>query len=132
MTKRVSRWQRVYSLATCVTCTEMPAQNAGTIVKPLLPNPPLNPFYTWCKMLLTELHHSPVDSIPFFLPSNSSIPHFTLPPPLLAYLTCTRVRDTIHIKEFTKYRVIPIQRHSDPPPQKWLNWVFGPKRCAMF
>ena len=35
---------------------------------------PLNPFYTWCNMLLTGLHHSPVVStLLLFLPSNSSI-----------------------------------------------------------
>ena len=42
---------------------------------------PLNQFYTWCNMLLTGLHHSPVVSITFkFLHT---------PSPLL---TCTRVR----------------------------------------
>jgi len=33
----------------------------------------LNPFYTWCNMLLTGLHHSPVVSNPILLLSNPSI-----------------------------------------------------------
>ena len=41
---------------------------------------PFNLFYTWCNMLLTGLHRSPVVSIPLFLPTNSSI----LPTPLRA------------------------------------------------
>ena len=40
--KRVSRWQRVYkrgtTLASCVTSTGTPAQNAANIPKPLVPN----------------------------------------------------------------------------------------------
>ena len=31
------------------------------------------PFYIWCNMLLTDLHYSPVVSIPLLIPSNSSI-----------------------------------------------------------
>ena len=64
----------------------LPTQNAATILKPLVPNP----FYTWCNMLLTGLHHSLVVGIPLFLPSNSSIlPLYFLP--LLSSLTFTRV-----------------------------------------
>ena len=41
-TKRVSRWQCVYkhgtTLASCVTSTGMPAQNAAKILKALVPN----------------------------------------------------------------------------------------------
>ena len=56
---------------------------------------PLNPFYTWCNMLLTGLHHSPVVSISLLIPSNSSILslHF---PPMLPSLTCTRLRGNHH------------------------------------
>ena len=37
----------------------------------------------------------------------------------------------IHLK--SSLRVIPGERHADPSPlQRWLNWVFGPKRCTMF
>ena len=32
---------------------------------------PINPFYKWRNMFLTELHHPFVVSIPLFLPSNS-------------------------------------------------------------
>ena len=38
------------------------------------------PFYTWCNMFLTGLHHSPVVSIPLLLPSNSSTLPLFLPP----------------------------------------------------
>ena len=41
---------------------------------------PTQPFYTWCNMFLTGLHHSPVVSIPLFLLSNSSILPFHLFP----------------------------------------------------
>ena len=51
---------------------------------------PLNHFYTWCNTLLTGLHHSPVVSIPLFLPSNSSILPLHLPS-LHPSITCTRV-----------------------------------------
>ena len=62
----------------------MPAQNAATILKLLVPNPPVNPFHTWCNMLLTGLHHSPVVSLTLLLlPSNTSI---------IPSLTCMRVR----------------------------------------
>ena len=40
---------------------------------------PLNPFWIWCNMLLTGLHHSPVVSIPLLLFSNSSILPFHFP-----------------------------------------------------
>ena len=40
---------------------------------------PLNPFYTWCNMLLTGLHNSSVVSITLLLHSNSSILSFTSP-----------------------------------------------------
>ena len=56
---------------------------------------PLNPFYTWCNILLTELHHSSVVSIPLLLPSNSSIFPLQLPP-LFHSLMCTRVRGNHH------------------------------------
>ena len=51
---------------------------------------PLNPFYTWCNMLLTGARHSPIVSIPLLLPSNSSmlplhLSHLLLP------LMCRRV-----------------------------------------
>ena len=52
---------------------------------------PFNPFYTWCNMLLTGLHHSPVVNIPLLLPSNSSILPLHLPS-----LTCMRVRGNHH------------------------------------
>ena len=45
--------------------------------------PPLNPFYTWCNMLLTRLHHFSVVGI-VLLPWNSS----TLPP--VHSFACTR------------------------------------------
>ena len=48
---------------------------------------PLNPFYTWCNMLLTLFYHSPIVSIPLLLPSNSSILPFTFP----LYLPSLRV-----------------------------------------
>ena len=50
----------------------------------------LKPFYTWCNMLLTGLHHSSVVSIPLLLPSNSSILPLHIPT-LLPTLTCARV-----------------------------------------
>ena len=53
-----------------------------------------SPFDTWCNMLLTGLHYSPIVSTPFLLPSNSSILPLHLPPLLL--LTCTRVRGNHH------------------------------------
>ena len=56
---------------------------------------PLNPFYTWCNILLTEFHYSPVVSIPLVLPSNTSI--------LLLSLTCTRVRGIIIIMTILRY-----------------------------
>ena len=37
---------------------------------------PRNHSYTWCNMLLTGLHHSPVVSIPLLLPSNSPPPPY--------------------------------------------------------
>ena len=40
---------------------------------------PLNPFYTWCNMLLTCFHFSSVVSIPFVLLSTSSILPLHLP-----------------------------------------------------
>ena len=55
----------------------------------------LNPFYAWCSMLLTGLHHSPVVNFPLQLPWNSSLLHLHLPP-LLPFLTCTRVRGNHH------------------------------------
>ena len=48
-----------------------------------LAHSPLNPFYTWCNLLLTVLHHSPVVSIPLILPyspSYSSILFSHIPP----------------------------------------------------
>ena len=63
---------------------------------------PLNPSYTWCSMLLTGLHQYPVVSIPLLLPSNSSMLPLHLPP-LLSYLTCTRVRGNHHRKCQTCY-----------------------------
>ena len=56
---------------------------------------PLNPFYTWCNMLLTGLYHSPLVSIPLLLSSNSSILllHLLF---FLPSLTCTRVRGNHH------------------------------------
>ena len=39
----------------------------------------LNPFYTWCTMLLTGLHHSPVVNIPLLLHYIFSM--YSLPPP---------------------------------------------------
>ena len=53
----------------------------------------LNPFYTWCDILPSGLHHLPVVSIPFLLLSYSSILHL---PPLSPFLTCTRVRGNHH------------------------------------
>ena len=41
---------------------------------------PLNPFWKWCSMLLTVLHHSPIVSIPLLLPSNPSILLLFFPP----------------------------------------------------
>ena len=41
---------------------------------------PIKHFYTWCNMLLTGLHRSPVVIIPLFLPSNSYILSLHLPP----------------------------------------------------
>ena len=54
--------------------------------------PPLNPFYTWCKvLLLAGLHHSHVVSNPLPLPS---IFYHTCPSllPSLSSVMCTRVR----------------------------------------
>ena len=65
---------------------------------------PLNPFYTWCKILLTGLHHSPVGSIPLLLPTNSSIFPLHLPP-LLISLMCTRVRGSYHHHVYNYLRV---------------------------
>ena len=53
-----ARLQRGTTLASCVTSTGMPVQNTATIPKPVVPNFPLNPFYTWCNMLLIDLQHS--------------------------------------------------------------------------
>ena len=81
-TKMVSRWQRVYRVgslvASCVTST---VQAEETRLKrqrchysqTSRAQSPFNLSYTWCNMLLTGLHYSPVVSIPFFLPSISSI-----------------------------------------------------------
>ena len=74
----------------CVISTGMPAQNAATILKPLVPNP----FFIWCNMLLTGLHHSPVISIPHLFPLNSSILPLHLPS--LSPL-CARELETITI-----------------------------------
>jgi len=49
-----ARPQRETTLASCATSTGIPAKNAATILKPLV----LKPFYIWCNMLLTGLHHS--------------------------------------------------------------------------
>ena len=95
LTKRVSRWQRVYS----VRLRRPPLPGCRLKILPLfskLPSPiPTQPFYTWCNMLLTGLHQSSVVSIPLLLPSNSSILflHF---PPLLPSLTCSRARSNRH------------------------------------
>ena len=34
----------------------MPAENSVTVLKLLVPNPQLNPFFIWCDILLTGLH----------------------------------------------------------------------------
>jgi len=72
----VTRLQRGTTPAFCVTSTDMPAQNAAIILKPLMSNPHSTPFYTWCNMLLTGLYHFPVVSIPL---QNSSTPSSSLP-----------------------------------------------------
>ena len=55
---------------------------------------PLNYFYTWCNMLLTGSHHSPVVRIPLIIPSTSFILPLHLP--LYSSLVCTRVRGNHH------------------------------------
>ena len=53
---------------------------------------PLKPFYTWCNMLLTGLHHSHVvSSLLLFIPSNFSILPLDLPS-LLPPLTSARFK----------------------------------------
>ena len=103
VTKRMYRLQRVYS----VGLRRLPVEPIQSWLKrPRDAGPkrchnsqtsraqsPLNPFYTWCNMLLTGLHNSLVVSIPLLLPSNSSILSFFFPPPFPPLLlTCTRVR----------------------------------------
>ena len=68
----------------CVTCTGIcTCQKRCQHSQTSRAQSPLNLLYTWCNMLLTGLHQSPVVSIPLFLPSNSSI----LPPsPSLPYV----------------------------------------------
>ena len=49
-----------YSLLALERHCMMPAQNATTIFKPLLPNPlPTKPLFTWCDIMLTRTHHHP-------------------------------------------------------------------------
>ena len=57
---------------------------------------PLNPSHTWCNMLLTGLHHSPVVIISLLLPSNFSILPLQL---ILQRFLCTYtryIRKTFH------------------------------------
>ena len=77
VTKRVSRWQHVYD----VGLRRPPICNLYRDARlkhyhhsqTSRAQSPFNPFYTWCNMLLTEFHHSPVVSIPLLLPSNSEV-----------------------------------------------------------
>ena len=81
--------QRGTTPANCVTYTEMPADNAATILKPFAPNPHSNPFThgatcaDWVAPFPSS-QHSPPPPLKFF--------HTPLHlPPLLPFLTCTRV-----------------------------------------
>ena len=86
-----ARPQRGTTPASCVTSTGMSAKKRCHHSQTSRAQSSLNPFQGWCNMLLTGLHHHPIVSIPFFLPSNSSILS-----PLLASLTCTIGRGNHH------------------------------------
>ena len=71
----------------------MPAQNAVTIIKSLVPNPNLIPFCSWCNLLLTvvapfpRIQYSPISLLKFFLTPPS-------PPPSSSPLTCHEIYGT--------------------------------------
>ena len=91
-TKRVSQWQRIYGvgLYAGLLCNLYNLSWRDRDAGPKRCHySPLNSFYTWCSILLTGLHHSPVVSIPLLLPSNFSIVLLHRPP-LLISLMCTR------------------------------------------
>ena len=75
-TNRVSQCQRVYTWNYAGHLYN-PYRDAGPKLchhsQTSRAQSPLNPFYTWCNMLLTELPHSPVVSIPLPLLSNSPL-----------------------------------------------------------
>ena len=56
----------------------------------------LNLFFIWCNIFMSGSHHSPIVSIPLFLPSNSSTFHLHTPPPSLLFPMCMRARDNHH------------------------------------
>ena len=66
-----------------------------------------NPFYTWYNVLLTGFHHSLVVGIPLLILWNASILPLHLPP-LLSFLTCTRVRVNHHHQQFILIVVLVI------------------------
>ena len=75
---------------------------------------PINPFHTWCNMLLTGTHHFTVISNPLLLPSHSSI----IPlqhPPLHYPLASTRVRDNHHHQTLTPFNIIGASTNSYTP-----------------
>ena len=102
------RWQCVYGVSLARTSVET-LQSRLKKPRDAGPNPkhchypqtsraqsPLNPFYTWCNILLTGLHHSLIVSIPLLLPSNFSILPLHLPPLFPSFTCTTRVRGNHH------------------------------------
>ena len=83
-TKRVSRWQHVYSVGqrrAGLLCHLY--RNAGPKhchhCQTSRDQSPVDPFYAWCNMLLTGMHHSPVVSILLLFPQ--ILPYSPSPPP---------------------------------------------------
>ena len=81
----VSQQQRVYSVGLLCNLYRDAGPKRCQHSQTYRAQSPLNLFYTWCNMLLTRLHHSPVVSIPLFLPSNSSLYPLHLPSPSLSW-----------------------------------------------
>ena len=108
--KRVSGWQRIYSVGLRRPPDAGPKHCQHSQISRA--QSPLNLFHTWCNMLLTGLHQSPVVSIPLLLPSKYS--YFTsllsLPP-----LHARELGAIIIIKNHSNWCDLPISNLTEFP-----------------